>query len=174
MTNRIILATICLVLAFATNGITAQEKGFTKQKMGNILYIDLPDYMTKTIGLNDIAKIQYQNTEKEAYLIMIEEDKEDIKLAGTEFTNAKDYYNFFIGNFGIDSIHVTSEEEVKTGKFPAYQAQVDGLVQGLNLFYLLTIVESPTHFYNIISWTKMDNKQQLINDFKKIASSLKE
>jgi hypothetical protein len=174
MKKRIILATMCIILVLAGNELIAQEKGFSTKKLGNIIFVDVPDYMTKTFGLNDIAKVQYANSEKEAYTIIIEEDKDDIKTAGGSFENSQDYYNYFIKNFGIDSIAVLSESPAKSGKLNAYQAQISGHIDNLDLFYLVTIVESPTHFYNIISWTVAENKNQLINDFKRIASSLKE
>jgi len=174
MTKRIIIAITALLVVIAANQLIAQEKGFTNKKIGNIIYVDVPDYMTKTFGLNDVAKVQYANAEKEAYTIIIEEDKEDIKSAGGGFANPQEYFQFFMGSFGIDSIKIISEEPAKSGKFQAYQGQVDGRVQEMNLFYLITIIESPTHFYNVISWTLFENKDKLINDFKKIASSLKE
>jgi len=174
MNNKIILTIICLFVSLAFNVSTAQEKGFINKKLGNIIFIDIPEYMTKTYGLNDVAKAQYQNTDKEAYLIIIEEEKEDIKIAGGGFANSKEYFKFFVESFGIDSIKIMSGEEMNKGKFPAYQGQIEGFVNGLKLFYLVTIVESPTHFYNIISWTLFERKSDVINDFKKIASSLKE
>lgn len=174
MTKRIILTTICLILALTGNELISQEKGFSTKKLGNIIFVDVPDYMTKTFGLNDIAKVQYANSEKEAYTIIIEEDKDDIKTAGGSFENSQDYYNYFIKNFGIDSVEVLSEAPTKSGKLNAYQAQIAGHIDNLDLFYLVTIIESPTHYYNIISWTMAENKNQLIDDFKRIVSSLKE
>jgi hypothetical protein len=168
------LTIACLILVFFSDQLISQEKGFTSKKFGNIIYLDIPDYMSKTFGLNDIAKVQYANAEKEAYTIIIEEDKEDIKSAGGGFANPQEYFKFFMDSFGIDSIQIISEVLTKSGKFQAYQGLVDGVVQDMNLFYLITIIESPTHFYNVISWTLKENQDKLINDFKKIASSLKE
>ena len=174
MTKKVFLTALCLVLVFVINVINAQETILNKKKIGNIVYLDVPDYMVKAYGLNDVAKAQFQNTVKETYLILIEEDKEDIKIAGGSFTNPKEYFKFFIESFGIDSIHVISEESTKSGVFPAYQAQINGFVQGLSLFYLVTVIESPSYFYNVISWTLFEKKSELIDDFKKIATSLKE
>jgi hypothetical protein len=50
-------STVLLFSVIATGQTT-----FNQYKAGNVFDIAVPDYMTRTIGLNDVATVQYKKT----------------------------------------------------------------------------------------------------------------
>jgi hypothetical protein len=64
-------STVLLFSVIATGQTT-----FNQYKAGNVFDIAVPDYMTRTIGLNDVATVQYKNSVNDIYTI-VEDSKED-------------------------------------------------------------------------------------------------
>ena len=64
---------------------------FSARKGGNCFTMDIPDYLTRTFELNDDASLQYQNTSRVAFVIVIEDDKAQLESLGIKFVNAKDF-----------------------------------------------------------------------------------
>jgi hypothetical protein len=65
---------------------------FTEQKGGNIIYLSVPSYLVKTKDLNDSAILQYMNSSKEAYLIVIDDSKAELETLGTKFETVSDFH----------------------------------------------------------------------------------
>ncbi|MCU0326771.1 MAG: hypothetical protein MUF45_16235 [Spirosomaceae bacterium] len=173
------LLPLLFVLINAYSGM-AQTK-FSEKKAGHIFSISVPDYMVKTVSLNDAASAQYMNSTKNAYLIVIADSKEDLELSGQKFESPKDFHDSNIAslktpeNSPVETAGITFE--VNGNKFfqselKAALPQDDG--SKLDVSYLITYVESKTHYYQILCWTLTPNFNTLLPDFKKIASSLKD
>ena len=74
-----IIKQISILLALIiTANLFAQTKEY---KAGQVFYVSLPEYMSKTIGLNNAATIQYKSEVKDVYGFVIIDPKEDLKLA---------------------------------------------------------------------------------------------
>lgn len=54
----------------------AKTAVFAPKRGGNCYTLDIPEYLTRTFSLNDITSLQYQNTSKPAYVIVIEDNKD--------------------------------------------------------------------------------------------------
>lgn len=171
--------TLLLMLIGISAGF-AQTK-FSEKKAGHVFYIAVPDYMIKTVGLNDAALAQYMNSTKNAYLIVIADSKEDLELSGQKFESPKDFHDSNITslkapeNSPVETAGITFE--VNGNKFfqselKAALPQDDG--SKLEISYLVTYIESKTHFYQVLCWTLTPNFSSLLPDFKKIASSMKD
>jgi hypothetical protein len=68
-------------------------------KVGHIFNVSLPNYMTKTTGINGAASLQYKNTVKDVYGFIIEDSKEELKILEINYTSAKEFYDDFIKDF---------------------------------------------------------------------------
>ena len=152
----------------------AQQTKFNNTKVGNVYNIDFPEYMTRTYGLNNSASIQYHNAEKEAYTIVIDDEKEEIKMVGIEIKDLEGYYEFFMEGFKLDSSEIISKNTITINNLNAIQVEIVGSIDSTKIYYIITFVDSKEYYYNIISWTLYEFKESLINDYKKIAASLKE
>ncbi|MBI5324673.1 MAG: hypothetical protein HZB41_05290 [Ignavibacteriae bacterium] len=163
---------ICVFYPLITN---AQSK-FVERRIGHVYFISIPDYMTTTTELNKSASLQYQNTLKEAYVIIIEDNKDTLEYLGMKFTNPQDFYDGFITDFtsGLENKKFTGTKRIKIGPNNAVQAEVSASFEGNPIWYFITVVESPTHFYKIIAWTLEENKNKLKPDYVKMVNSFHE
>ena len=48
-------------------------------KTGHVVKLSVPEYMSRTSGLNDDACLEFQNAVKEVYTIVIQDDKRIFK-----------------------------------------------------------------------------------------------
>lgn len=154
---------------------------FTEQKAGHIYYVSVPDYMTKTISLNDVATMQYLNSVKNAYLVIIDDSKEELEMKGVKFASLKDFHDENIA-------HLKEEEnepvESKAVEFEAngnkfYQSDLSVILKEkdapeVKITYLITYVETKRYYYQILCWSLSPDYKNLLPDFKKIAASIKD
>ena len=56
--------TILIIALLLTNTAIFAQATFKEYKAGHVFYISLPDYMSKTAGLNNAAIIQFKNVIK--------------------------------------------------------------------------------------------------------------
>jgi hypothetical protein len=152
------------------------SQSFSSQKGGNCFTIDIPDYMTKTYELNDNSSIQYINISKEAYMIVIEDSKEQLESKGMKFVSPKDFLENFLNDFKKDNNKRKLSAYVNFESNGNKHSQVEFTweQEGTEFYMLLTIAETNKHFYNIMCWTIMDNKKMLKDDYLKISKSIVE
>lgn len=167
-----------LVLAIATlfvfSNSSAQQ--FATKKGGHCFTMDIPEYMTITYDLNDVATLQYQNTAKEAYVIAIDDSKNHLEFVGLKFMNAREFLDDFIGAYKKDA------DKRKQGEIKEFvandnkhaQVELSWTDEELDYAMLITAVETKTHFYKILCWTLKEHKDKLEKDFIAIAASLKD
>ena len=79
MRYRLLVPIIVLVLSLVSCKDSKNQKedsdGFHTISVNNEYRIDVPLFMTGTTGLNEEASLQFQSLRKEAYLIVMDEQK---------------------------------------------------------------------------------------------------
>lgn len=154
---------------------------FTEQKAGHVYHVAVPDYMTKTVTLNDVATMQYINSAKNAYLVIIDDSKENLEMKGIKFVSLKDFHDDNIKHLKAeenDPVESDAVEfEANGNKF--YQTELnvnfkekDNLE--VKITYLITYVETKEHYYQILCWSLTPEYKNLLADFKKIAASIRD
>ena len=78
---------IYVLFLSAMISFNSMAQGFSVKKGGNCFTMDIPEYLTRTFDLNDAASLQYQNTSKSVYVIVIEDDKAQLESLGIKFIN---------------------------------------------------------------------------------------
>jgi len=135
--------------------------------------LTIPGNWSKQTGLNAEATLQVANPREELYAIIIRETKSDFPSGTTLDTvvgivedNARK---------AISGAEVSAITPTTIGGFPAKQLEVGGTVSGLKAKYLYAVVESPTSFYQIMTWTldarygsNKPKMQEVINSFKEV------
>ncbi len=149
---------------------------FTERIGGHVFRLNIPDYMVKTYELNDVASIQYQNTTKEAYIIVIEDAKDQLESLGIKFTDSKDFLDEFVKDYKIENENrsLKNASQFKANGNDCAQIELYWTEEETDFFMLITAVESKTHFYKILNWTILVNADVLKNDFRTIAKSIKD
>lgn len=149
---------------------------FKEYKVGRPFNISLPDYMSKTVGLNDAAIIQYQSNVKDVYGFVIVDNKEELKVAELYYSSITDFYDYFIKSFGASEKSRTVSKPVTAtkGKINFLEAEVTlfNTEANIEIYYLVGIVETEHAFYKIISWSSVHEKDKFRDDFQKIIYSL--
>ena len=170
-----ILIGITLII---TNILVAEvySQNFTNQQGGHCFTLEIPDYLAKTYQLNDDASLQYMNTLKEAYVIVIEDSKDHLSEVGTKFIDSEDFLINFIKDYQIESDNrkVSKTKRFEQNDYGHSQVEMTWDNEGNKFYMLITSVESPEHFYKILCWTLFENKKMLKDDFIRISQSLNE
>ncbi|RYU92804.1 hypothetical protein [Emticicia agri] len=170
---------IFLTLVTVTSAYSQTK--FTEQKAGHVYHVSIPDYMTKSVTLNDVATMQYINSAKNAYLVIIDDSKEELEMKGIKFASLKEFHDDNIKHLkGEENDPVESkgvEFEANGNKF--YQSELsvnfkekDDLE--VKITYLITYVETKGYYYQILCWSLTPEYKNLLADFKKIAASIRD
>jgi hypothetical protein len=158
--------------------IAIGQTKFNSQKVGNVFNIDIPDYMNRTVGLNDVATVQYKNSVKDIYTIVIEDSKEELAIADIFYSSLKEFQEEFEKDFIKEEEKRTSSTPLFTTKndnnFVEYEVSYYDEELKIEVYYLVGIVETKSHFYKVLSWTNLANKDKFKVDFQKILYSLKQ
>ncbi len=175
--NSIKLKDFCLTLFILSFIIyfPLNAQKWSTQKGGHCYTMEIPDYLIKTFDLNDVASLQYKNEAKEAYVIVIEDNKQHLESLGMKFLNAEDFLENFLQDYRTEG----NREFTPVANFQANgndfsQVEMTWEQENLAFFMLVTSVETKTHFYKVLCWTIKENRNMFIDDFKKIAKSLKD
>jgi hypothetical protein len=172
-----------LITLFSITTIVSafSQTKFTEQKAGHIYHVSVPDYMTKAVTLNDVATMQYINSAKNAYLVIIDDSKEELEMKGIKFASLKDFHDDNIKHLRTEeneSVETKGTEfEMNGNKF--YQSELgvnfkesDNLE--VKITYLITYVETKNYYYQILCWSLSSEYKNLYADFKKIAASIRD
>jgi pyruvoyl-dependent arginine decarboxylase (PvlArgDC) len=170
-----IIANLSLILVLTTTSISAQTT-LKEYKVGHVVNVSLPDYMSKTMGLNSSSILQYKSTVKDVYGFIIEDNKEELTLVEMNYSSINEFCEDFAKDF-------LKDEKKKTFTYPEYKkiadinfaefdaSYYDKEAKG-EIYYLVGIVETKTSYYKVISYTSLENKDKFKADFQKILYSL--
>jgi hypothetical protein len=165
-----------LLVVFSFNSFS--QTNLKPVTVGHPVTISIPDYMNRTTGINSSAIIQYKSEVKDIYGFVIEDAKDEMKMAEVNFANAMEFYEDFIGDF------VKGEERVIQSKPISQQKAGINFIEAdvsfydkdaeTEIYYLIGIVETKTSFYKVLSYCTLESKAKFKADFQKILYSLKD
>lgn len=132
-----------------TFGIQARESGQVVVATDNATQISVPSTWT-VLDLNDVAEIEVGNGDEGAYLIVINELKEDLFGWNLE-KHSRVTLGGLLGTLAFPT--VTGPRSVKVSGSPAVQYEVAGALEGQKIIYIHTTVDGPKRFSQILAWT---------------------
>lgn len=146
MRVRTVALTIVLLAAFA---LSAADKTRVVVASDGKTQITVPTHWT-ALELNEAAEIQVGDEKDEAYLIVLNESKEDLNG-----WNLEKHSRVTLGSLlaSLSFPTVSGPTAVKIGGSPAVQYEIRGSSGGTNVVYLHTTVDGPKHFSQILAWT---------------------
>lgn len=167
---------VSLVLCLPALFCFAQNASYSVRKGGHCYTMDMPDYLTRTFSLNDVASLQYQNTARSTFVVVIEDSKEQLQEVGMKFVSAKDFLENFSNDFKKDMQNrkLTPTTEFKSNGYAHAQTELNWTEDDNEFYMLITGVETPGYFYKILCWTPQANKASVQADFQRISRSIKE
>lgn len=165
---------IILSLSFAFS--SQAQNGFTAFKGGHVFDVAVPSYMTRITGLNSAAILQFKNAAKDIYTIIIEDEKEEMKLAELSFAGIDEFFEYTIKSFLKDEEQRSIGQPLRKtiGAFQYMETDASYFDKDANtsIYYLFGIVETGTRFYKVFSFTSLENKDQYKAVFQKILYSV--
>ncbi|RXP60875.1 hypothetical protein EC396_04270 [Lutibacter sp. HS1-25] len=162
---------ILFLITFTTNSFS---QNFSTKNAGNCFSLEIPNYMVKTYDLNDVATLQYNNTVKEAYVIVIEDSKDELNSLSIIFQNPKEFLENFTKDYQLETENRTISEitEFESNENKHAQVELSWSTEDGSLYMLITTVETKEHFYKILCWTLLEYKDNLRDDYLMISKSL--
>jgi len=175
MKIKITLLVTTLAFLFST---TIAQTPLKEYKAGGVFYISVPDYMSKTVGLNSSASVQFKNTVKDVYTFVIVDNKEELTLAELNYTSVAEFFEDFVKDF------LEGEKKREVSK-PVYQKKNDLNIAECEasyydtelkgeIYYYVGVVETKTAYYKVLSWVLAENKEKYKADFQSILYSVKD
>jgi len=147
--------------------------------------IKVPSHMVVEPSLNADASLQYAYVEevggtvKEHYMIVLMETHEEIESydLDTEF-DAASYGEISAENLGtgLDAYEIlTKDPEVKSvNGMDCVRYEMEGAMGDVNVYYELGVFEGEHAFYQVLTWTILDQRPEFKGDMDKIINSFKE
>jgi hypothetical protein len=141
-----------------------------KSANGSNYSLLLPRDMEPAYFGNDNASFEYESVKDSYSMMVIDDSKEKIASYGLDY-DLDTYMKIATRTLDSAGMYVNSSIEVNGVK--ALQATVQGNREGVATTFILTCIETPTFYYQLICWSPTDkfeaNKpilEGLINSFK--------
>ena len=165
-----------LLVIFLFLSLHTHSQGFSTQQGGHCYSMEIPNYMTRTFQLNDVATLEYLNTSKEAYVIVIEDNKDHLESLGMKFMDSKDFLVDFMKDYKAEALKrsTTDVHEFKSNGNGHAQVELFWNEDDIDFYMLITAVETKTHFYKVMCWTTLDLMDTLKEDYLRISKSLRD
>lgn len=170
------ITSLLSLLFLVTN---AFSQSLTKEiKIKRSFELTVPNYMNRTVGLNDVASLQFKNTVKDIYGVVIEDDKEELVLAELNYSSINEFVEETIKTFleNESSKKISSPLFKKNGEinFAEFDASYFDDELKVEVYYLFGIVETKSTFYKVLLWCGGSEKEKYKEEFRKILYSFKE
>jgi hypothetical protein len=174
-------------LAFLFMGLAgcSGEIAWKTDSTSGFYTMEIPEHFEQMDGLNEEATSSFgyinENTNpyEEHYLIVLMETKEEIASydLGFEF-DAMSYSELAVQSLegGLDQYEVlTKNPKVETvNGMDCVKNEMKGALGDVKVFYKLGVFEGENAFYQVLTWTIEDQKDQFGPHMDKIISSFKE
>lgn len=156
---------------------------FKKVRIKKLYTMKVPTYMKKTDELNDDASLQYMSERREAYAIVIDEEKEafveTFKLLNQyndSLSAAENYKNVQVESFQefVVDFKLYDESAEDFNGTPSYYAKIEGVVDNFPVTYFFRFVEGKETLYTILCWTEQRSKKTFGYTFSEVLKSFRE
>lgn len=179
--NQLLHKTFLLLLLAAL--LTSCGENLHTVTIENRYTLDLPVDYKKVDDLNEEASLQYQNTVKQLYVIVIDEPKTALASALAEnslddsYTNDLEGYSKLITNGMDTSISIKKMPDFKDSTINGLKARLlsfEGLSSGNRVYWKLAFIEGNNRYYQIMVWTEADSRKKYEDEMAAIINSFKE
>jgi hypothetical protein len=118
--------------------------------LNNAYSVTMPASWSLRSDLNDVADVQMGNAYKEAYVIVISENKMDFEKLTLE--GHSDLTRSSIKQ-GLKNYKESAPEYLSKGNFKTLRYRLTGSIEGLNLVYWHVTIESKIYFHQMLLWS---------------------
>ncbi len=171
--KKLISIRFCLIVTLLL-GLTACD--YPQKKPQTIKFLDesfsvlKPSSWSEKSDLNDQADLQMADYYKEAYVVILSENKhdfDDITLEGHSDLTRSSIRD------GVKNLRESEPETFRIGKIPALRYRLSGSVEGIKIVYWHVTLETKNHFHQILLWSLPSKFSSNENDFNAVIQSFK-
>lgn len=174
------ISLLFLLLLSSCNENIQNEK-YEKKSVENKFSLLIPESLAQTNKLNTIASIQFENTNQDFYIMVLDESKDSFAKAVNNkvYNTTADldgYYTVIVNHFKeitSKDFKVYNTEKKKINHSNAIVFSMSGINDGYPAFYRYAIIESNKRYYQIMSWTNVTQEQKYTGRMNKIIDSFK-
>lgn len=135
--------------------------------------LQVPYYLHETDSIYERAMLQFTDTAKSVFLVLVSEKKADLEKIGVKPTlfEYADYVRVAIE----DAFTSSKPVAIKSGIVNTMETityELEGDFGDEKIFYIVSVYSSPKIFYQLISWAKTDMKPQIRKDIYTTLQSL--
>ncbi|WP_157558735.1 hypothetical protein [Microscilla marina] len=174
----------CALMSCNSNAPEKLDKeDFTLVKIPGKYSIQIPKYMKRSIGLNQYASLQYQNTTKGMYVIVIDEDTTAKKILSKAMElsggSVLSYYRKQkMEQLGQD-LKISKKHDGKLIKINGLEAEtvnIDASTKEIetDVAYFFTFIEGKKSLYMLMGWTMASQRKKYQGTFGQVAKSFQE
>ncbi|MBA3706642.1 MAG: hypothetical protein H0W84_12305 [Bacteroidetes bacterium] len=152
------------------------ETSFTEVKVNDRYSIEVPEYLQPCADLHKDASLQYQNIEKDIYAIVINEKKITMQDYNLDY-DIDLYFKSIASQPFLEAIKdgkVSTPLSKQINGNKALVTEITGKLEQTDVYYKLAVIESPYEFYQVLIWTRAENKEKYENDMITMIESFKE
>lgn len=172
-------------LSDTTSASPDEPKEWFTVEADNLFHIDLPINMTEKKDLNTDASLEYAYMEKvadvvkEHYVIVMTDTKEEIESYNLSVDfNAMSFSQAALESVveGYDTYEIlTSEPDVETiNDMDCVIYEIEAALGDVKTYHILAVFEGEHAFYQILTWTLSDQKQEFKEKMLQIIHSFTE
>jgi hypothetical protein len=158
----------CILLSVVL--LSCSSTKWSDIKVNNKYGLQLPSYL-EPADFSKEASLQYQNADKEMYVMVIDEDKSAFAQYGLDY----DLNTYFrVASAKYDSTGKITAQKIKIGADSARVADIKGSINGNDVLFKLITIETPKRFYKISISMMFRDKDKYVADIERILHSFHE
>ncbi len=177
--NVYLLLSFLLLVSFACS-----TPGTKEVIVENRYKLYVPKSMQLTNELNDDASLQYMDTRKGLYVMVIEDTFEDLTQAyeevglQDEFSLTLDAFMELVGDSESDAFITTTDssrmEATVINELNAMALTNVRNLQGIDIYYKIAVIAGKQSFYQVVAWTSASREGRNKEAIESIVASFSE
>ena len=163
---------IALTMVVIFTGIIGCD--FLAGKPKRVLFLDdsfaviMPATWSLRSDLNDSADLQMGNSFKEAYTVILSDNKMD--LDDLSLNEHSDLTRSFISS-GLRNYEGSNPDYFYVGEFEAVRYRLEGIINGIHAVYWHVTIETDEYFHQILLWSLKSRFSKNEDDFESVIHS---
>lgn len=170
-----------VLLTFLLSLISCHRNETETVKIDGKYTIEISSLLSRANNLYDGASLQYSNERRELYIVILEERKK----AYSDLIEL-DPQNYEPGIKGYADLLITDTQtrvkadiaplltESKINKQKACTTEFTGKVDGIPIYWQIAYIEGKNTYYQIMTWTLNEKKEEYQDTMKAMINSFKE
>ena len=163
---------VVLTLAAIFSGIIGCDFLASKPKrvvfLDNSFAVTMPATWSLRKDLNDSADLQMGNSFKEAYTVILSDNKMD--LDNFSLDDHSDLTRSFIAS-GLKNYKASDPEYFFVGEYQAVRYRLEGIIEGIHAVYWHVTIETDNYFHQILLWSLKSRFSKNEDDFDSVIQS---